>query len=215
MKVKPVVIIGAGNFGREVLALIKRINSENKEEFIDVLGFVDDNPKVQNAIIDGKPVLGEVDWINKNEMDFFITCSIGTGSVRKKVFDKINPQKRKFITLVDPSVIFLDGCDISEGAIICANNVISVNTKIGINTIVNLSCTIGHDTILGDWCTVNPGTNISGCVNVGNCCDLGTGSKIIQGLEIADYVVTGAGSVVVKSLNYKGTYVGVPAIKIK
>lgn len=214
MVIKPLVIIGAGNFGREVLALINRINSVKSDEFIDVIGFVDDNPNVQGTVIDGKPVLGNIDWINKNNEEFFVTCSIGTGRVRKKVVDKIVHKKRNFLTLIDPSVIFLNDCHIEDGAIICANNVISINTKIGVNSIINLSCTVGHDTVIGDYCTINPGANISGCVNVGNCCDLGTGSKIIQGLKIVDNIVVGAGAVVVKSLDKEGTYVGVPATMI-
>lgn len=211
MKEISLVIIGAGNFGREVNALINRMNNVNSEEKIKVLGFVDDNPDVQGKTIDGIPVLGTVDWINDSSEDFYITCSIGTGRIREIVLNKINPDKKKLLTLIDPSAIFLGDCTIGDGAIICANNVISVNTRIGYNAIINLSCTVGHDSIVGDFCTVNPGTNISGCVEIGKCNDIGTGTKIIQGLTIVEGCTVGAGTVVVRSIDRKGTYVGVPA----
>ncbi|MBS8097782.1 NeuD protein, partial [Streptococcus suis] len=42
-----------------------------------------------------------------------------------------------------------------------------------------------------------------------------SGSTVIQCIEIAPYTTLGAGTVVLKSLTESGTYVGVPARKIK
>ena len=44
---------------------------------------------------------------------------------------------------------------------------------------------------------------------------VGSGSTIIQLVEIAPYTIIGAGAVVVKTIEDSGTYVGVPARKIK
>ena len=211
MKEKHVVLIGAGGFARETLALIKRINLSERGEHIKVIGFVDDNKDLHGKEIEGIPVLGKIDWINQAESDFYIACTIGTGTVRKSIAEKVNKDKRNFLTLIDPSAIFLGECKIEPGVIICANCVISVNVKLGINTIINLGCTIGHDSLIEDFCTVNPGTNISGCVKIGSCCDIGTGTKVIQRVKITSETVLGAGTVVVRDINKQGTYAGVPA----
>ena len=78
-----------------------------------------------------------------------------------------------------------------------------------------MNSTIGHDTILESYCTLHPGANVSGKVVVGARSLLGTGTRVIQGLSIAADVVLGAGTVVIRDIKESGTYVGVPARKIK
>lgn len=56
--------------------------------------------------------------------------------------------------------------------------------------------------------------NIFGKVHVGSCTDIGTGTKIIQGVRICPECVIGAGAVVVRDIEEKGTYVGIPARRI-
>ena len=64
---------------------------------------------------------------------------------------------------------------------------------------------------MDDFITVNPGTNISGNVHIGNECEIGTGAKIIQGINISEKTIIGAGGVVVRDTEPDGTYIGVPA----
>lgn len=47
------------------------------------------------------------------------------------------------------------------------------------------------------------------------CSELGTGMQIIQGIKVAAETVIGAGAVVVKDIEEKGTWVGSPAKRIK
>ena len=44
---------------------------------------------------------------------------------------------------------------------------------------------------------------------------VGTGAQILQGLTICDDTIIGAGAVVTKDILEPGTYVGIPAKKIK
>lgn len=213
---KPIVIIGAGDFGREVVALVNRINTaaENENGMFDLIGFVDDNIYLHGKTIDGLTILGGLDWLNELKEEIYVVCSVGAGSIRKKIIEKINNSCVKFATLIDPSAIFLGKKNIGEGSIICANNVISINTDIEKHVIINLSCTIGHDTIIYDYCTINPGCNVSGKVRIGKETDLGTGAKVIQGLKIGENSVIGAGTVVIRDIGDGALAVGVPA-KVK
>lgn len=52
-------------------------------------------------------------------------------------------------------------------------------------------------------------------VVIGDDCWIGARAIILPGVVIADRVIVGAGSVVVKSLNYSGIYAGNPAVKVK
>ena len=210
------VIIGAGDFGREVIGIVNRINAANGGKKYDLLGFVDDNAALKDRYIDGLKVLGDIQWLNKYQGEsLYAVCSIGVGQIRKKVIEKIKNKNIKYATLIDPNVSFLGGESICEGSIISANNAISINAEIGRHVIINLSCTIGHDVIIEDFAVINPGTNLSGFVHIGECTDIGTGTKIIQHINVGKNVIIGAGTVVIRDITDEDKVAGVPAKSIK
>lgn len=208
---KDLVIIGAGDFGREVAAVTERIN--HVLPTWNLLGFLDDN-KAVNTRIDGYPVLGDLSWLDQHE-DVYTICSVGTGRARKKIVEKMAKKHAKFATLIDPDAVAIKDSAVGEGSVVCAGSILAINSKVGDHVIINLSCTIGHDDIIDSFCTVNPGVNISGKVHLCECVDVGTGVKIIQGKTICENVVLGAGSVVVKDIDSPGTYVGVPVKRLE
>lgn len=208
---KNIVIIGAGGFGREVTWLIEDIN-KTKPEW-NIRGFVDENLDLKGKSINGYEVLGDLEWLKGQ--DLYAVCAIGDPIIKKNVINRLDGSKIKYPVLIHPSVIKSDSVDISEGSIICAGNIITVNIKIGKHVIINLDCTVGHDAILGEFTTVLPSVNISGYVITEDCVNVGTGSAIIQGVTIGENTVIGAGSVVIKDLPGNCTAVGSPAKPIK
>ena len=115
----------------------------------------------------------------------------------------------------DIAYIF-DGANwLNFGTFYCPGSQITVDIEIGRHVLVNLNATIGHDAVIGDYCTINPGANISGNVTIGEGCFIGTGATIIEKVTIAPWTVIGAGAVVVEDITEPGTYVGVPAKRIK
>jgi sugar O-acyltransferase (sialic acid O-acetyltransferase NeuD family) len=208
---KDIVIIGAGGFGREVAWLIEDINKVNNDW--NIIGFVDDNKYIQGTEINGYKVVGDIDWLKKQEL--FVVNAIGDSIIKKKVMEKLDGSKNKYPVLIHPSVICSDSVSFGEGSIICAGNIITVNIEIGKHVIINLDCTIGHDAIIGDYSTILPSVNISGFVKTEECVSFGTGSAVIQGVNIGRNTVVGAGAVVVKDLPANCTAVGSPAKPIK
>ena len=212
---REIVIIGAGDFGREVIWLINRMNAVYRDTW-RILGFIDDDKEKWGKQIGGYIVLGGTEKLIGYSDDIYAVCTVGTGEIRKKIIDKLSVNKRvKYPTLIDPSVIMGDGCIIGEGSIICAGNILTVDVKIGKHVILNLQGTFGHDDDIGSYCTINPGCNISGKVVMGECVDIGTGTKVIQGIYISKSTVIGAGSTVIRNIEQSGTYVGTPAKAIK
>ena len=208
---KDIVIVGAGGFGREVEWLIERINNTNLEW--NILGFVDDNIEKGNLVGHSK-VIYNINDLTNIDKKLNVAIAVGNAKTRKLLFDKLkNNLNISFPNLVDPSVILGD-IDIGKGNIICAGTIITVNVKIKDFTIINLDCTIGHDDIINDFVTIYPSVNVSGNVEIGECTEIGTGTQIIQGKNICNNCIIGAGAVVVKDIIEKGTYVGVPAKKI-
>lgn len=208
-----IVILGAGGFGREIQWLIERINQ--KDEKWNILGYIDDGVAT-GTVIDGYSVLGTTEWLIERLEKIAVAVAVGNSVIRKKIINKLlENNKLEFPNLIDPSVLMSSRIDLGKGNLICAGTILTVDIKIGDFNIVNLDCTIGHDVEFTSFVTVYPSVNVSGCVQVGELTELGTGTQIIQGKEISDHVIVGAGSVVVKDLKEAGTYVGIPAKKIK
>lgn len=208
---KDIVIIGSGGFGREVAWLIDEINKV--EDTWNLLGFIDDNDSVQNTEVNGVKVLGGTDWLmNKN---INVVCAIGDPIIKKKVLAKLQHTENIYPVLIDPLVRYSPTVEFGEGSIICAENILTTNIKLGKHVIINLDCTIGHDATIGDYSTILPSVNVSGETLIGECVSMGTSSSIIQGVSIGENTVVGAGAVVVKDLPANCTAVGAPAKAIK
>ncbi len=205
-----IVIVGTGGFGREVAWLIEDINREKKSW--NLLGFVDNTLEV-GAEINGYKVLGNDQWLCNQELN--VVIAIGSSTIRKKIVQELKNSKNKYPTLIHPSVIKSNDCEIGEGTIVCAGSIITVDVKIGNHVVVYLQCTICHDTIIKDYVTILPGVNVSGNVIIEHCTSVGAGSVIIQGIEVGENTIIGAGSVVVKNLPSECTAVGSPARPIK
>ena len=213
-KLDKLIIVGAGGFGREVAWLVERINE--KKTTWNLLGFIDDNPLVQNCVLNGYGVLGTTDSISEY-IDSYFVCAVGNSVTRKKIIDRltaINPEI-KFATLLDPTVEISKYASIGEGSIVCAHSIITVNIEVGKHSIVNLDCTIGHDAVLKDYVTLYPSVNVSGATLIDECTEIGTGTQIIQGKTIGHHTIVGAGAVVVRDIPNNCTAVGTPAKPIK
>lgn len=211
---KDIVIIGCGGFAREVAWLIEDINESSKQW--NLKGFIDDNKNLHGKIVNGYKVLGGFEFLN-NKSELYYVCAVGNSIVREKIIkEKCSQYNIKPAILIHPSVIMNKGYnDIGQGSIICAGNIITVNTKIGNHTIINLDCTIGHDVVIGEFSTIYPSVNISGNCNIGNNCEIGTGTQIIQGKVVGDKVIIGAGAVVINNIEDYSVAVGAPAKIIK
>lgn len=210
-----IYIVGAGGFGREVQWLIERINAISNEW--NIKGFIDDG---RVGLVNDYPIVDTVDgFIQKygnSANKIAVVCAIGNSKIRRYVIEKLAKCSNfEFPNLMDPSVIMSDRIGFGQGNIICAGNILTVNIEIGSFNIINLDCTVGHDVILKDYVTLYPSVNVSGATIVESCTELGTGSQIIQGMHICSECVIGAGAVVVKEIEEAGTYVGVPARRVK
>lgn len=207
---KDLYIIGAGGFGREVAWLVERINKEKK--LWNLKGFIDDDNELLGKNINGLKVEGNIDFLNSLGKENFCVCAIGNAKVRKTIVNRL--KNVSFATLIDPSAIVSNRVKIGEGTIVCAGTIVTVDIEIGKHVIINLDCTIGHDDIIKDYVTIYPNVNVSGNVIIGEKSEIGTGAQIIQGKNITTECIIGAGAVVVKNIEEKGTYVGVPVKKI-
>jgi len=125
-------------------------------------------------------------------------------------------QSFEFPNLIHPAVSIDDAhVKLGVGNAFCKGVVITCDIVIGDFNLFNWNVTIGHDCAIGSYNVINPGSNVSGNVAIGDACLLGTGTQILEHRTIASNSIIGAGSLVRASITDAGTYVGVPARRIK
>lgn len=202
---KEIVIIGASGHGKVIADIVASSGNIVK-------GFLDDDNDIQGKEIIGFPVLGKIaDYVNYKECEFVI--AIGNPYVREKIANELPV---KWYTAIHPNAIIskLD-VEIGEGTVIMANAVVNPSAKIGKHCIINTGAIVEHDNILDDYVHLSPNVTLAGIVKVGKSTHIGAGSCTKQVLNIASDCTVGAGSVIVRDITESGTYVGVPARKIK
>lgn len=210
-KAKDLVIIGAGDFGREVAALIANINEVNYTW--NFRGFVDDILKGQT--VEGFEILGKVDSLYSMNPKPHVVIAIANPQVKKSIAHELDRHSLPLATLVHPSVIISDHVDIGPGSIVCAGTIFAINTVVGKHCILNFACRVGHDTVIKDYSSCMPGTNLAGKVVVGEGCYFGLNACVINGKVIGEWTTVGAGAVVIEDIPGYSVAVGVPARVIK
>lgn len=202
---KSVIIIGASGHGKVIADIIE--SSGNK-----VKGFLDDDELLQGKDIVGFPVLGKTaDYVNYIDCEFII--GIGNPNIRKKIAEELDV---KWCTAIHPTAVVskLD-VEIGEGTVIMANAVINPSAKVGKHCIVNTSSVVEHDNVLADYVHISPNTALAGTVVIGKSTHIGVGASVKNNISITDNCIIGAGAVVVDDITESGTYVGVPARRIR
>jgi len=210
-QLKDLVIIGASDFGREVAALVSNINEVHKEW--NFLGFVDDG--LEGTTMEGFNILGNVESVYLMNPKPYVVIAIANTRIKKRIAEGLEINQIPLATLIHPSVIISDHLKIGGGSIICAGTIFAINTVVGKHCILNLGCRIGHDTIIDDYCSCMPGTNLAGKVKLGKGCYCGLNVCVINGLKIGEWTTLGAGAAVVRDIGEYSLAVGVPAKVIK
>lgn len=211
---KPIAIYGAGGMGREMLLLIQQIN--RAAAAWTVVGFFDDGVSA-GTIVNGFPVLGNLAMLNQWPGALAVAMAIGKPASKRAIVARIVNPAVCFPTLIHPSVSLNPENFTSpgEGSILSAGTRLTTNITIGRHVFVNLNCTIGHDAILGDFCALMPGVNVSGDVTLGAGVYVGTGATLLNQISVGEGTLIGAGSVVIGALPDRCTAVGVPARPIR
>ncbi len=201
----PLVIVGAGGFGREALQLVRAIN-EVRHEF-DFLGFLDDGV-VEEGLLERARAqcLGTTERLA--DLDTSYVVAIGTSGPRRRIDERARRHDRHPATLVHPMATMGVDVQLSEGTVVAASTHLTTNVRVGRHVQLNLDCTVGHDTIIEDFVTLYPGVHVGGGVVIESGATLGIGSVVLPGARIGRDAVVGGGAIVTGDVAPGTTVVG-------
>ncbi len=195
-------IIGASGHGK-VVADIAKLNG------YDEIVFLDDNENARESA--GRHVAGKTSDVGTIDAD--VVVGIGNPVVRKRIQETI-PCER-LATLVHPNAVVAQDAVIGAGTVVMAGAVINPGAHIGRGCIINTCSSVDHDCNVSDYTHIAVGAHLCGTVSIGDGTWIGAGATVVNNMSICSNCMIGAGAVVVKKIETPGTYVGVPAKRIK
>lgn len=201
---KQLVIIGASGHGKVVADIAK------KNKYDDIF-FLDDNEALTDC--GGYPVVGKSHMYKDMNCDIFV--AIGNPKIRERLQNQIELAGKNIPTLIHPNASIAENVSIEKGTVVVAGAVINPGSVIGKGCIINTGSSVDHDCIISDYVHVSVGAHIAGTVKIEKRTWVGAGVTISNNINICRDCMIGAGAVVIKDIDQSGTYVGVPAVRIR
>lgn len=210
----PLVVVGAGGFGRETLDVIEAVNAARPRPQFDLLGVLDDAPNATNLTrLEARGVahLGPIDaWLKSDQRaDFLI--AVGHPPARRSIAQDFVAAGLHAAIAIHPHCVVGTASSVAAGSILCSGAQVSTNVRIGAHVHLNPNVTIGHDAVIADYVSVNPAATVSGECVIEEGVLLGAGGVVLQGLTVGSDAVVGASACVVRDVRAHVVVRGVPA----
>lgn len=210
---KPIVIMGAGGFARELMALLETIGEWN------IVGFVRSDAGGDRTQLHGYTNYPNIDSLRGDYPgleNLWYCLGAGAPAVKRAMDDEARRAGLKPAPpIIHPTVKLHRSVQLSDNVVLCEGTSLTVDIRIGYGTMLNLHCTVGHDTTIGAFCTCSPGVHLSGNVHVADDVECGTNSSVIPYVSLGERSVLGAGAVAVQSIPAGTVAVGIPAKPIR
>ena len=199
---RKLAIIGASGHGK-VVADIARKNGYKE------IVFLDDDESIHEC--GGYPVIGKSSEAGTIDADIIV--GIGNAGIRKRIQESV--PEEKLVTLIHPDAVIAEDVAIGAGTVVMAGAVINSGARIGKGCIINTCSSVDHDCKVGDYVHISEGSHLCGTVSVGSGTWIGAGATVSNNISICPDCMIGAGAVIVKNIDSAGTYMGVPARRIR
>ena len=210
----PLVVVGAGGFGRETLDVVESINRCSPNPRFEILGVIDESPSAENLArlkVRDVPYLGTVaEWLGGTRHAHYL-IGIGDPAAREQVAAHFDGAGQVAAIAIHPASTIGSVTKIGPGSVVCGGVQVSTGVTLGKHVHLNPNATVGHDARLDDFVSVNPSATISGSVRVGRRTLVGAGAVVLQGLTLGTDVTVGASACVVKDVLDATVVKGVPA----
>lgn len=197
------IIYGCGGHARSVADVALSNNEKN-------IIFIDNNAKPGEKIFGYNITPYDIDLADNHRR----IIAVGDNQSRASLYENLIIKYP--ICNVAASTAYISAMSNFESGVFIGHAAhIGPNVKIGAATIINTRSVIEHDCFIGKYCHISVNATVAGKCKIEDFVMIGAGATVIDGITICSNVTIGAGAIVVKSISEPGTYVGVPAKKIK
>lgn len=202
---KNLIIVGAGGFGREVLAWARQA-----VEPWTVKGFLDDNLAAMDRFGGNPPVLGNVAGYDIQPDDVFV-CAIGQVVAKRRCVESLLARGAEFVQVIHRTATIGEGVVLGRGVILCPGAILGSHSKLGNFVSINLHSSVAHDSVVQDWSQLHCHIDVTGGVTIGESVLIGSHASLLPGVKIGDGATIGAASLVMRDVPAGTTMFGVPA----
>lgn len=210
----PIVVVGAGGFGRESLDVIEAINRAEVRPVYEILGVLDPRPaevNLERLQARGIHYLGnDEEWL-AGSPDAQFVVGIGSPAARRSVDSKYRAAGLTAATIVHPSARIGSRVVLGPGAVVCGGARLSTNVQLGRQVHINPHASIAHDGVLEDFVSINPAAIISGRVRVRAGTLVGASAVVLEGRTVGEGCVIGAAACVTRDVLPGVIVKGIPA----
>ena len=210
---RQIAIVGAGGFGREVLAMLRDQLARDPARASSAICFVDDAKAGQQ--IHGVEALSVAAFAALEGSRAFVVA-IANSEARERETLRLEALGAAPFTVLAGNALLFDTATMGEGAVVAPFAFVSANVTIGRQFHLNYHSYVAHDCVIGDFVTFAPGVKCNGGVVIEDHAYIGSGAVIKQSqpgrpMVIGRGAVVGMGAVVTKSVPAGVTVVGNPA----
>jgi sugar O-acyltransferase (sialic acid O-acetyltransferase NeuD family) len=208
---RPLLIVGAGGFGREAAELIRTVNQAG--DTWDLLGFLDDAPGLWGTRVDDLPVLGPAVAVNRfPEAQLIVSVGHpGNYVSRKRIVQRLGLPASRYATLIHPQAMVPGATLLGPGTVLLAGVVVTTGVKIGSHVVVMPGTVLTHDDVVEDYATLGAGVRLAGRVRIGEGVYVGAGVLVREDLSVGAWSLIGMGAIVLTDVPAGEVWVGTPA----
>jgi sugar O-acyltransferase (sialic acid O-acetyltransferase NeuD family) len=198
MSKKKLIILGAGDLGREILFAAGQHNEKLTGGIDwDPVAFVDDNAQKCGTKLEGIDIIPFAE-LTKDMLDnYYFIAGVGIPRDREKMILTLHSlqAKAKIASVIHQSAVLMPSVQFDPGVYIGPHATVAIGAHIGLHTVLNFNVSVGHDCLIKPYSVISPGCILSGRTEIGQKTFLGSGVILYPGVRIGDECMLSAGVV--------------------
>lgn len=205
---KPVMIVGAGRQGRNILEILSLGSQPRK-----IKGFLDDT-KAPGTLVDETPVLGPLNLIDDADFvsRYLWIVAIGEPRACSGVFDRLVRSGAEFTNAIHPMAVIASTAHFGTGVYFAAFVRLMPGSRVGDSALIEAGSMVGTDVIVGQGARLGPGARFLAGSRLGARSFAGAGSVTLNDISVGRDCRVGANAVVRHDVPDWSDALGVPAI---
>jgi sugar O-acyltransferase (sialic acid O-acetyltransferase NeuD family) len=204
-----VLIVGAGGTGRDVVDWLPELAAAGRG--LDVIGFLDDDPKKQGTKVAGIPVVGTIADLSRFPDAKAVDALGSPRTFRERSARWAGIDDERCLTVIHPLARVSRSASVGPGSLLYPFTFVGPDVVIGRHVTVLSHGAINHDARIGEFAILASHAALGGNVAVGAGSYVGMRATVREGMTVGAGAMVGMGAVVTASVAPGTTVVGVPA----